>query len=676
MSVLVWPGSRCQAAQTAYDGSSVIGYGDPEYSEGGAWQQAGDDWQERGQSYSLARKTTADGAWAMWKPDLPRAGKYRVWIWNIPYYTQDSQAKIEISHAGGVTAFVHNLDSGYYGWLPLGDFEFDAGSSGSVKITRGGGTLLVNAVRLLPVGRVRKPRLLEPYPKPDGRVPHLDGAGPTAHLILGGKPYLMLGAELENGSALDPEDIPAMDPLFDILLSQRINTVEAPISWKQLEPSEGHFDFRVIDALIQHARARNMHLSILWFGAYKNLQSYYTPLWVIHNTTRFFRAKDENGKEMGAISPFCTAALDADTTAFGKLLRRIVEKDPDHQVVLMAQVENEMPSWRDYSAPGMDAWLKSVPAALLDAIKGHTDTISPWLRSVWERNGRRTAGAWVQVFGDNNDGARVFGSWYYGRYADAVAAAGKAVLPVPMYANSWQGESPCWPHYMDIFHAAAPHIDMMGPDLYLDRGYEQALQEAQRPWNTLVSPENNGTTAAGSRAWVAYGSCGCLYFGSYQGPETEWTRCGDTYPLLEQMAPLILNYKGTAGMMGFCQEVSHAGDTWDASFQGCQLHFTATAAVDPGGEKNNITGGECPGAGLIIQTGPRVYVVTASRVSIDWTGSAGRPISVDRAEEGHFQAGRWIRDRAVTIQKSEAGFRLEFPHTSGVYRQVKIWLSE
>ena len=34
-----------------------------------------------------------------------------------------------------------------------------------------------------------------------------------------------------------------------------INTLEAPISWGQIEPTEGEFAFRALDALIEKARA-------------------------------------------------------------------------------------------------------------------------------------------------------------------------------------------------------------------------------------------------------------------------------------------------------------------------------------------------------------------------------------------------------------------------------------
>jgi hypothetical protein len=154
------------------------------------------------------------------------------------------------------------MRAGYFGWVPLGDFPFKAGSQGHVRITRGDRTLLVDAARFRRAADITP---VKPLPA-DGKPAYLDKKGPGGRLILGGRPYLMLGGELENTSALEPMDIPFMDELFDILCEQKINTALAPISWKQLEAKEGEFDFSVLDALVERAQSRNLHLIILWFG--------------------------------------------------------------------------------------------------------------------------------------------------------------------------------------------------------------------------------------------------------------------------------------------------------------------------------------------------------------------------------------------------------------------------
>ncbi len=67
-------------------------------------------------------------------------------------------------------------------------------------------------------------------------------------------------------------------------------------------------------------------------------------------------------------------------------------------------------------------------------------------------------------------------AWNYGRFVDAVAAAGKKEYALPMYANAQlpapmerAGEYPSGgphPYYLDVWRAAATSIDFYAPDIY------------------------------------------------------------------------------------------------------------------------------------------------------------------------------------------------------------------
>jgi len=57
----------------------------------------------------------------------------------------------------------------------------------------------------------------------------------------------------------------------------KLNTILPGVSWNQIEPQQGKFDFTVLDGVIQGARSRNMRLVLLWFGSWKNSLSGYAP---------------------------------------------------------------------------------------------------------------------------------------------------------------------------------------------------------------------------------------------------------------------------------------------------------------------------------------------------------------------------------------------------------------
>jgi hypothetical protein len=110
-------------------------------------------------------------------------------------------------------------------------------------------------------------------------------------------------------------------------------------------------------------------------------------------------------------------------------------------------------------------------------------------------------GTWRQVFGDDAD--EFFHAWSVARYIGYVAAAGKAVNPLPLYANAalrdplsnppastYESGGPT-DNVIPIWKAAAPDIDLVAPDIYLS-GSDRVLKVLElydRPDNSLFVPE-------------------------------------------------------------------------------------------------------------------------------------------------------------------------------------------
>src|SRR6266511_56416 len=124
------------------------------------------------------------------------------------------------------------------------------------------------------------------------RTPYLRQQGTAIQLVVDDKPFLVLAGELGNSTSSSVE---YMLPIWPKLASLNLNTVLMPVYWELIEPTEGKYDFTLVDGLIQDARKHNLHLVPLWFASWKNSMSCYAPAWVKRNQERFPRSQDKAG---------------------------------------------------------------------------------------------------------------------------------------------------------------------------------------------------------------------------------------------------------------------------------------------------------------------------------------------------------------------------------------------
>jgi beta-galactosidase GanA len=244
-------------------------------------------------------------------------------------------------------------------------------------------------------------------------LPHIVDQDGRYALLVDGRPFLMLGAQVNNSSAW-PAMLPKVWPVIDKL---HANTVEVPIAWEQIEPVEGRFNFSFLDTLLAQAREHRVRLVLLWFGTWKNTGPSYTPEWVKLDNHRFPRMITAKGETWYALSPHYPSTLEADRKAFTALMAHLRGADPQHTVI-MVQVENETGTYglvRDHSPAAERLFHAHVPAALLARY-------------------HKRPGTWPEVFGKDAD--EYFQAWSIARYVDQVAAAGKAEYPLPMYVNA------------------------------------------------------------------------------------------------------------------------------------------------------------------------------------------------------------------------------------------------
>ena len=128
LSALVGVGSL-MAAQVV-----VVDNADPQFTIlAGTWG-TGAYGTPYGDDYRWAQTTTGSYAEAEWRPDLPEAGDYRVSIHYVHGANRADNSPFTVHHPGGSATVLVNqqIDLGF--WLPLGDFYFDAGTTGFVTL--------------------------------------------------------------------------------------------------------------------------------------------------------------------------------------------------------------------------------------------------------------------------------------------------------------------------------------------------------------------------------------------------------------------------------------------------------------------------------------------------------------------------------------------------------------
>ena len=307
-------------------------------------------------------------------------------------------------------------------------------------------------------------------------------------LLVDGKPFLILGGQAHNSSGW-----PAMLPQLWLAVEKlHANTLEVPIYWEQIEAQPDKFDFSVVDTLLIQARQHKVHLVLLWFATWKNGSNHYMPEWMKQDAAKYPNVSGKGGKHVDSPSPHAKATLDADISAFTKVMGHLKQTDAQHTVI-MVQVENESGTWdsvRDYSPTAQKLFEGPVPAELL----------KPEVLKALNRPAS-ASGTWQQVFGDDAD--EYFHAWSVAKFVGKVAAAGKAVYPLPLYVNAalrdpltnpkatnYESGGPT-DNVIPIWKAAAPAIDLLAPDIYLS-GSERVLKVIDlysRPDNALFVPE-------------------------------------------------------------------------------------------------------------------------------------------------------------------------------------------
>ena len=469
------------------------------------------------------------------------------------------------------------------------------------------------------------------------------------------KDFVILGGELSNSAATSLGDIDEVLPRMKAL---GLNTVLVPVYWEFLEPYEGKLDFTLVDHTIDVARQKGLKIVPLWFGAWKNSMSCYAPAWFKRDVKRFPRAVTAEGKPLEIASCFSDNVLQADLKAFSALMQHIAEKDPQREVVIMMQIENEigmLESARDHSPLAEKAYRQPVPQALLKAL------------------GLKKNGTWTEIFGTDDYADEKFMAWHYACYLEHLAKAARRIHDMPLYVNAAMnsrgrkpGEYPSagpLAHLADIWKTGAPSIDILAPDIY-DTGFKSWAsqyaiplrpQDGGKVKNRLFIPESRCCENSGVRALYTFGEHQALGFSPFaidQASPKETESVTQAYALMKQIVNCKwLNSKLSWGLL-FDQDDKERIIDDEGVVMTCRHYFTLPW------DARATDGSTWPeGGAMLIRLGKFDYLLAGSGVVVDFKTRTEKQQYEQKklGEDGFAEAGASSQSSASKFTGSRLG---------------------
>lgn len=180
----------------------------------------------------------------------------------------------------------------------------------------------------------------------------------TKHLMVNGKPFLMLGAQLRTDFflGLDNKTPDDLAPYFELAAKMNVLVVQVPVAWSDVEVEKDIYKTELVEKYIELCDRYQLKLEILWFGSYMCGISVggYIPDYVENDNSTYPELNpdadyiaDSVGGWFGKrfwLKPNTPALVERESKALKQMMEAIYHYDSSHgqkHTVIGIQVENE-----------------------------------------------------------------------------------------------------------------------------------------------------------------------------------------------------------------------------------------------------------------------------------------------------------------------------------------------
>ena len=490
----------------------------------------------------------------------------------------------------------------------------------------------------------------EKYP-----IPEIRKDGRISTLYVKGEPFFALSGEIHNSSASSLDYME--EHVWKQVEDMHLNSLIVPLYWETIEPEEGQYDFTLPDGLIRQARKHKMHLIFLWFGLWKNAESFYVPGWMKRDSEKYWRVQTALGETINTISPLCRDAVEKDAKAFAAVMAHIREVDADESTVIVMQVENEIGLLNtacDYSPRAREAFAKEIPEEMAKLYGARGD--------------------WKSAFGD--DAEEYFMAYHFAKAVEQITDAGRKEYPLPCYANAWLRQYPwyagsypsggpvCEVH--KIWKMAAPALFTLAPDIYVPY-VANVMDEYSYDGNPLFVPEVRKDAVTASYALYAFGKHNAICYSPFgiedlalpqeaiDRPPMEVMAAlnidpsafeirgskeylGRVYQLIDEMKPLYMKYRGSEHLKAYVRK----SDTDFGTYFRFKNYDVSVAYAPKMPEKPLA-------AGMIYELSEDQFLIVGMRSTFTFRAkeSDGKKVNYVKVQEGEIKNGEWLPGRIL-----------------------------